>query len=258
MPQLIDVRDESTTDVKIVLELQKDADADLAMAYLFKNTPLQNNFSVNLTCLIPASGTATTRPRCLNLKEILEQFIDFRFDTVTRRFSYDLRILEQRIHLLSGFQIIFDALDRVLTIIRQSDGKADSAEKLKARFRLDDAQTNAILETPIYKLSRTEIKKMLDELADKKKQAKDLKALLASKPRLWKVVKEELEKLAKRTATNDGPGSGVARARKSNSTPRRTSSKKTPLSPFQRTGGFAVSGWSRTCRKHGSGKETPC
>ena len=166
------------------------------MAYLFKNTPLQNNFSVNLTCLIPAQSTATTRPRCLNLKEILEQFIDFRFDTVTRRFSYDLRLLEQRIHILSGFQIIFDSLDRVLTIIRQSDGKADSAEKLKARFRLDDAQTNAILETPIYKLSRTEIKKMLDELADKKKQAKDLKALLASKPRLWKVVKEELEKLA--------------------------------------------------------------
>ena len=196
VPQLVDVRDESTTDVKIVLELQKDADADLAMAYLFKNTPLQNNFSVNLTCLIPAQSTATTRPRCLNLKEILEQFIDFRFDTVTRRFSYDLRLLEQRIHILSGFQIIFDSLDRVLTIIRQSDGKADSAEKLKARFRLDDAQTNAILETPIYKLSRTEIKKMLDELADKKKQAKDLKALLASKPRLWKVVKEELEKLA--------------------------------------------------------------
>jgi len=196
VPQLIDVRDESTTDVKIVLELQKDADADLAMAYLFKNTPLQNNFSVNLTCLIPVTGTATTRPRCLSLKEILEQFIDFRFDTVTRRFSYDLRILEQRIHILSGFQIIFDALDRVLAIIRQSDGKADSAEKLKARFRLDDAQTNAILETPIYKLSRTEIKKMLDELADKKKQAKALKALLASKPRLWKVVKEELEKLA--------------------------------------------------------------
>ena len=197
VPQLVDVRDESTTDVQIVLELQKDADADLAMAYLFKNTPLQNNFSVNLTSLIPVSGTTTTRPRCLTLKEILEQFIDFRFETVTRRFSYDLRILEQRIHTLSGFQIIFDALDRVLTIIRQSDGKADSAEKLKRGFRLDDAQTNAILETPIYKLSRTEIKKMLDELADKKKQAQDLKTLLASKTRLWNVVKKELQDLAK-------------------------------------------------------------
>ncbi len=197
VPQLVDVRDESMTDVQIVLELQKDADADLAMAYLFKNTPLQNNFSVNLTSLIPVSGTTTTRPRCLSLKEILEQFIDFRFETVTRRFSYDLRILEQRIHTLSGFQIIFDALDRVLTIIRQSDGKADSAEKLKREFRLDDAQTNAILETPIYKLSRTEIKKMLDELADKKKQARDLKTLLASKTRLWNTVKKELQDLAK-------------------------------------------------------------
>ena len=197
VPQLVDVRDESTTDVNVVLELQKDADADLAMAYLFKNTPLQHNFSVNLTCLIPAPGTATARPRCLSLKEILEQFIDFRFDTVTRRFSYDLRILEQRIHVLSGFQIIFDELDRVLAIVRQSDGKADSAEKLKRTFRLDDAQTNAILETPIYKLSRTEIKNMLDELADKKKQARDLKTLLASKPRLWNVVKQELRELAK-------------------------------------------------------------
>lgn len=197
VPQLVDVRDESTTDVNIVLELQKDADADLAMAYLFKNTPLQNNFSVNLTCLIPAPGTAATRPRCLTLKEILEQFIDFRFETVTRRFSYDLRILEQRIHLLSGFQIIFDALDRVLTLIRQSDGKADSAAKLKREFRLDDAQTSAILDTPIYKLSRTEIKKMLDELADKKKQARDLKTLLGSKTKVWNVVKQELRDLAK-------------------------------------------------------------
>ncbi len=196
VPQLVDVRDESTTDVKIVLELQKDADADLAMAYLFKNTPLQNNFSVNLTCLIPVSGTTTTRPRCLTLKEILEQFIDFRFETVTRRLSYDLRVLERRIHTLSGFQIIFDALDQVLALIRQSDGKADSAEKLKRAFRLDDAQTNAILETPIYKLSRTEIKNMLDELADKKKQARDLKTLLASKPRLWNTVKKELQELA--------------------------------------------------------------
>ena len=197
IPQLVDVRDESTTDVRIALELQKDADPNLAMAYLYKNTPLQNNFSVNLTCLIPATGTNTSRPQCLNLKDFLEQFIDFRFDTVKRRFSYDLRILEQRIHILSGFKTIFDALDQVLKIIRQSDGKADSAEKLKRRFRLDDVQTNSILETPIYKLSRPEIKKMLDELADKKKQAKELQALLASKTKLWGVVKKELQEVAK-------------------------------------------------------------
>jgi len=196
VPQLVDVRDESTTDVRIALELQKDADPNLAMAYLFKNTPLQNNFAVNLTCLIPTPGTATSRPQCLNLKDILEQFIDFRFETVKRRYSFDLRILEQRIHILSGFKTIFDALDQILKIIRQSDGKADSADKLKRRFRLDDVQTNAILETPIYKLSRTEIKKMLDELADKKKQAQELQTLLASKTKLWNAVKKELQEVS--------------------------------------------------------------
>ncbi len=197
IPQLVDVRDESTTDVRITLECQKDADPHLAMAYLFKNTPLQNNFSVNMTCLIPVPDSSVSRPECLNLKQMLEQFIDFRFTTVTRRFTYDLQVLEKRIHILSGFKKIFDALDQVLRIIRASDGKADSANKLQQQFDLDALQTEAILETPIYKLSKPEIQKMLDELKDKQRQAKDLKALLASKKRLWDVVKQELQEVAK-------------------------------------------------------------
>ena len=197
IPQLLDVRDESTTDVRIVLEPQKDADPHVAMAYLFKNTPLQNNFSVNLTCLVPVPDSGVSRPDCLHLKRILELFVDFRFETVKRRLNYDLQVLERRIHILNGFKTIFDALDHVLKIIRQSDGKADSAEKLQRRFDLDAIQTEAILETPIYKLSRTEIKKMLDELADKRRQAKELKTLLASNPKLWNVVKRELQEVAK-------------------------------------------------------------
>ena len=197
IPLLVDVRDESTTDVRITLECQKDADPHLAMAYLFKHTPLQNNFSVNMTCLIPVPDSSGSRPSCLNLKQMLEQFIDFRFTTVTRRFTYDLQVLEKRIHILSGFKKIFDALDQVLRIIRASNGKADSAAKLQRQFELDSLQTEAILETPIYKLSKPEIQKMLDELRDKQRQAKDLKALLASKKRLWGVVKEELQEVAK-------------------------------------------------------------
>ncbi len=197
IPQLVDVRDESTTDVRIALECQKDADPHLAMAYLFKHTPLQNNFSVNMTCLVPSPGSSVSRPDCLNLKQMLEEFIDFRFTTVTRRFTYDLQVLQRRIHILQGFKKIFDALDQILTIIRQSDGKADSATKLQQRFHLDPIQTDTILETAIYKLSRTEIKKMLDELKDKLRQAKDLKTLLGSKTRLWGVVKKELEEVAK-------------------------------------------------------------
>ena len=197
IPQLMDVRDESTTEVRIALECQKEADPHLAMAYLFKHTPLQNNFSVNMTCLVPVPDSPVSRPDCLNLKQMLKQFIDFRFTTVARRFTYDLQVLERRIHILKGFKRIFDALDQVLKIIRQSDGKADSATKLQQRFGLEPIQTEAILETPIYKLSRTEIKKMLDELTDKQRQAKDLQALLASKKRLWGVVKQELEEVAK-------------------------------------------------------------
>lgn len=196
IPQLVDVRDESTTEVRIALETQKDADPHLAMAYLFKNTPLQNNFSVNLTCLVPVPGSTVARPDCLNLKQMLEQFIDFRFVTVKRRFNYDLQVLERRIHILNGFKLIFNALDQVLKIIRQSEGKADSAEKLQQRFGLEPVQTDAILETPIYKLSRTEIKKMLDELTDKLRQAKELKTLLASNTKLWDVVKKELKEIA--------------------------------------------------------------
>jgi DNA gyrase subunit A len=198
IPQLVDVRDESTTDVRITLECQKEADPHLAMAYLFKHTPLQNNFSVNMTCLVPVPGSSVSRPDCLNLKQMLEQFADFRFTTVTRRFTYDLQVLERRIHILNGFKKIFDALDQVLRIIRQSDGKADSAAKLQQKFGLEPIQTEAILETPIYKLSRSEVQKMLDELTDKQRQAKGLKALLASKKKLWEVVKQELEEVAKR------------------------------------------------------------
>lgn len=201
IPQLVDVRDESTTNVRIALECQKEADPHLAMAYLFKHTPLQNNFSVNMTCLIPVPGSSVSRPECLNLKQMLEQFVDFRFTTVTRRFTYDLQVLEKRIHILSGFKKIFDALDQVLRIIRQSDGKADSATKLQQQFGLEPIQTEAILETPIYKLSRSEIQKMLDELTDKQRQAKDLKVLLASNKRLWGVVKQELQEVAKNFGT---------------------------------------------------------
>ncbi len=197
VPQLVDVRDESTTDVRIALETQKDADPHLAMSYLFKHTPLQNNFSVNLTCLVPIPGSSVSRPDCVNLKQMIEHFVDFRFTTVKRRLTYDLEVLERRIHILQGFQTIFNALDQVLKIIRQSEGKADSAQKLQRRFNLEPLQTEAILETPIYKLSKTEIQKMLDELKDKQRQAKNLKALLGSNKRLWEVVTKELEEVSK-------------------------------------------------------------
>src|SRR5205823_4740258 len=146
LPQLLDVKDLSTEDVRIALELKKDADEKMIMAYLFKHTSLQINFAVNLTCLIPTENLEVGRPERLDLKSILWHFLHFRLEVVTRRLEHELAALKKRVHILEGFETVFDALDEIIKIIRKSDGKADSAEKIMARFELDAEQTDAILE----------------------------------------------------------------------------------------------------------------
>jgi len=199
VPQLVDIRDESTTDVRIVLELkdeQRDAEraADVVMAYLFKNTPLQSNFNVNLTCLVPGDDdeSSACTPARLDLRGMLVHFVQFRFDVVTRRFQHDLRVLKARIHVLEGFQKIFDALDEAIRIIRRSDGRKDAAEKLMARFGLDQIQVDAILDLRLYKLARLEIQAIVDELREKRAQAAEIESILASEKRLWTVVGREI------------------------------------------------------------------
>ncbi|MEO8337991.1 MAG: DNA gyrase subunit A, partial [bacterium] len=124
LPHLVDVKDLSTDDVRIALEIKRDADPKMVMAYLFKHTPLQSTFPVNLTCLIPTENPLVCKPERLDLHEILWHFLDFRFHVVTRRLEYELGALQKRIHLLEGFEKVFDALDEIIKIIRQSDGKA--------------------------------------------------------------------------------------------------------------------------------------
>src|SRR5207253_5141887 len=114
----------------------------------------------------------TTRPERLGLKALLRHFLDFRFATVRRRFEYDLEQLRKRIHILDGFRIIFDALDKALKLIRESSGKKDAAEKLIKAFKLDEIQADAILDAQLYKIAQLEIQKILDELAEKKAEAK--------------------------------------------------------------------------------------
>jgi DNA gyrase subunit A len=157
LPALVDVRDESSTDVRLVMELKKGADPQLVMAYLFKNTALSVHVQVNLTCLTPTDNPEVSSPKRLSLAEILRCFLDFRFATVTRRAEFDLSELDKRIHVLEGFEKVFDALDEVIRIIRKSEGRADAAEKLMARFKLTAEQTDAILELRLYRLARLEI-----------------------------------------------------------------------------------------------------
>ena len=124
LPHLVDVRDVSTDDVRIELELKREADSRMVMAYLFKNTPLQSNFIVNLTCLIPTENPEVGRPERLDLKQILWHFLHFRLEVVTRRLDHELATLGKRIHLLEGLEKVFDALDEIIRIIRKSVGLA--------------------------------------------------------------------------------------------------------------------------------------
>ncbi|KAA0254937.1 MAG: DNA topoisomerase 4 subunit A [Acidobacteria bacterium] len=195
LPALVDVRDESTSDVRVVLELKRDADPALVMTYLYKHTPLQTTVPVNLTCLVPTPNPEVTEPARLPLAAILRHFLDFRLATVRRRFEFELDELRKRIHLLEGFVAIFDALDEAIRIIRGSDGKADAAAKLMKRFGLDEEQADAILETKLYKLAKLEIKELREELAAKKAEAAKIEAVLRSEAKLWGVVQRELVEL---------------------------------------------------------------
>lgn len=205
LPQLLNVVDESSEKegIKIVLEIKPESVPDLVMAYLYKHTQMQENFSCNFTCLIPvkdSDGRERTRPERLGLKEILRHFLDFRFETVRRRFEYDLAVLRKRIHILKGFKIIFDVLDRAIKMIRESQGKADAAEKLMKAFKLDEIQTDAILEAQLYKIAQMEIRKILEELREKTKEAERIEEILASKRKLWGTVKNELNELGEKFA----------------------------------------------------------
>ena len=207
VPQLTNVKDLSTDDVRIALELRPGSNAEAALAYLFKNTPLQTNFNVNLTCLLPAAGAEVAVPDRLDLKSMLLHFLDFRLEVVTRRLRHELENLLQRIHILEGFAIVFNNLDEAIRIIRASDGKADAAPKLIARFGLSrgagrrDPRDEAL---PARASSRS--RDILDELAKKRQAGRGDPG--AARRRAG--------------AVGDHPGRAQARSPAPTATPRRT------------------------------------
>ncbi len=196
LPQLVDIADESNDEhgLRIIIETKSAGDADAVMAYLFKHTRLEDNFAYNATCLVPDEHGNLFPKRC-GLVEILRHFLDFRFVSVRKRFEYLLAQLERRIHILKGFAIIFDGLDKALKLIRSSDGKSDAAEKLMKAFPLDKEQTEAILELALYRISGLEIGRIRQELKEKETEAERIRKILASDKRLWGEVRKELEQL---------------------------------------------------------------
>ncbi len=206
MPLIEDVRDLSTEDIRIDMPLRKDADEAKVLAYLYKHTPLQTNFNVNMTCLVPTENPEVGRPERLGLKEMLWHFLHFRLQVVTARLEHELAVLVRRMHILEGFVLIFDALDEIIKIIRASDGKADAANKIMQRFPaakggLDAEQTDAILELKLYRLAKLEINLIQEELRQKQKRAKEIRKLLNENTNdtinsgRWMIVRQEIEGL---------------------------------------------------------------
>lgn len=199
LPQLLNVTNESNAKEgrRIVLEIKPGTDPEMVMAYLYRHTDLQDNFAYNLTCLVPTPD-GKTRPERLGLKELLRYFLDFRFATVRRRFEYELEQLRRRIHILEGFRVIFDALDKALRLIRDSDGKPDAAAKLIKAFKIDEVQAEAILDAQLYRIAQLEIQKILDELKEKTAEAAKIEGILRSDKKLWNVVKTELNEVGEK------------------------------------------------------------
>jgi DNA gyrase subunit A len=187
LPQVTAVRDESTEEVRIVVELKAETNPELVTAYLFKHSDLESNFPVNFTALKP-----TMEPERLSLKELMRHFLDFRFEITTKRLNYDLKILKARLHILAAFEALHDDLDTAIRIIRKARSREEAADKLKKHFRFDDEQTRAILEMQLYKLVGLEIERIIKEKAEKTKQKKDIEAVLGSQKKVWGLIRTEL------------------------------------------------------------------
>lgn len=193
LPMVIDVRDESTDKIRIVIEYKGEADPGKIMAYLYKNSDLEIRYHYNISCLIPSKiNPNVTIPQRVGLKELLNHFLEFRFNIVKRRINYQLTLLEKRIHLLEGLEKIFRNLDRVIKIILESGTQNEARSKLQTIFGLDQEQTEFIMEMKLKNLARVEQRKVLEELKEKKELRDKLVGILMDERKIWEEIKKEL------------------------------------------------------------------
>ncbi|MDR0803118.1 DNA gyrase subunit A [Fluviicola sp.] len=182
-----DIRDESDRNgMRIVFELKREAIPNVVLNKLYKYTALQSSFSINNICLVDG------RPRLLNLKEIITEFVKFRHEVVIRRTEYELRKAEERAHILEGLIIASDNIDEVIALIRSSKSPEEARERLMERFSLSDIQARAIVEMRLRQLTGLEQDKLRAEYADLMALITDLKDILAREERRMQIIKDEL------------------------------------------------------------------
>ena len=189
--QIANANDESDRDgIRIVIELKKGAIVKIVLNQLFSNTQLQTSFGVINLALVGG------KPQCLTLRELIHHFIEHRVEVVTRRTRYDLRKAEERAHILEGLIIALANIDEVIAIIKASRDVATARLALQKRFNLSEAQSEAIVEMRLGRLTSLEIEKIEKELAELKVQIAYYKSLLADEKKLRGVIKTETREIA--------------------------------------------------------------
>ena len=188
-----DLRDESNREgMRVVIELRRDASEDIILNQLYKMTPLQTTFGVNLLALVAG------RPQTLSIKQALRHFIEFRKEVIIRRAIYDLARAEERAHILEGFVVALDNLDAIIALIRASADTATARAELQERFQFSERQAQAILEMRLRSLTAMERQKVVNELEELRAKIADLKDLLDSDARILEKVLEEVKAVVDR------------------------------------------------------------
>lgn len=190
---IVDVKDESDKEnmARLVIELKKDANAELILNYLLKNTDLQINYNFNMVAI------CDRRPKQLGLMEILDAFIAHQKEVILRRTRYDLQKAEERLHIVEGFLKAVDILDEVIKLIRASKNRLDCITNLVNEFKFTEAQATAIVDMRLYKLSNTDVNLLLEEQANLQKMIEFLNSILNNESILKTQMKKELQEIKK-------------------------------------------------------------
>jgi DNA gyrase subunit A len=188
-----DLRDESDRDgMRIVVELKRDAQADVVLNRLFKHTQMQTTFGVIMLALVDG------QPRVLTLREMLSFFLEHRHEVITRRTQFELDKAEHRAHILEGLKIALDHIDAVIKLIRASKTPEEAKQGLMTKFKLSEIQAQAILDMRLQRLTGLERDKIEQEYLELIKLIEKLKGILASKTKRMNIIKEELAELKKK------------------------------------------------------------
>ena len=179
--------DESALEgIKIVIDVKKEANANVVLNNLYKHTQLQTSYGINFLMLVDGS------PRTLGLKEIIEKYIDHQKHVIYRRCQFDLKRYKDRLHILDGLKIALDNIDRVIKIIRESADDDEAKAGLMSNFALSEVQSQAILDMRLKRLTGLEKSKIEEEIAELEKLVKELEEILASEEKILEVIKTEM------------------------------------------------------------------